>query len=95
MNADRFEAAHAAMPDRERLMLQVQMTDFAMVDLELYLDTHPMDQTALEYYRQFQKLHDHAVDDFTAKYGPLTANYAAVSDHWTWVMGPWPWEREA
>lgn len=95
MDADRFDVNKAAMAEKDRLMLQVQMTDFAMTDLILYLDTHPMDQTALEYYRQFQRLHDRAVDEYTTRYGPLTANYAVVTDHWTWVTEPWPWERGA
>ena len=33
--------------------------------------------------------------EYTAQYGPLRADAVPVSDRWTWIDAPWPWEWEA
>ena len=31
--------------------------------------------------------------EYEEKYGPLTKSMTS-SNHWHWIMGPWPWENE-
>lgn len=78
------------------LLAQVYEIGFAMDDVVLYLDTHPMDQQALEYYQQVRRLRDEAVSQYEASVGPLFFSSVDVGRNgWNWINDPWPWEREA
>ena len=83
------------MNDRQRAAMRVKTAHFPLIEATLFLDTHPNDTAALNYYRRMKANYDKAVADYNAMFGPLTA--VAVSDdakEWTWVKGPWPWEYE-
>lgn len=82
------------MSERSDLLRNVQTAEFALVEAGLFLDTHPDDRNALEYYQTFQKKHEKAVQDYVAAYGPLMAMQHEGS-RWKWVDGPAPWERAA
>lgn len=47
--------------------------DFAVTELNLYLDTHPQDQEALGLYASYIKLAKEGREKYTAKYGLWTA----------------------
>lgn len=83
------------MCERQQLLRQVQMQDFALIDVSLYLDSHPNCQNALAYYQQHKALRDQAVAAYTSKYGPLTHADVCGTNCWSWVNNPWPWELEA
>lgn len=80
---------------RREAMCRVQMYDFALKDTELFLDTHPTNRAALEFYEVTRRRYLEAVEDYEEQFGPLTSKDVDVSNGWTWVRGPWPWEREA
>ena len=40
---------------REEALRRVQEADFVLYDLNLFLDTHPTNQMALDLFRQFQQ----------------------------------------
>ena len=83
------------MTEREKALRRVQIYKFALVEANLFLDTHPDDQQALNYYREHKHLYEKAVEDFTSKFGPL--RMTDVKDNasmWEWIKGPWPWEGE-
>jgi spore coat protein JB len=77
---------------REAMMMQVRQAAFAAFDAHLYLDTHPCDTQALQYFYQMREAARNAREAFEAQYGPLTANAANDTNYWAWVSGPWPWE---
>ena len=66
---------------REKMMQYVRETGFALIEAGLYLDTHPCDEEAMDYYNKYEK---HC--------GPITSNGVNTCDGWTWTEGPWPWE---
>lgn len=80
--------------ERECLMRQLQCQFFALDDIRLYLDTHPCDQTALDYYEKFRKLKDKTLEEYTCKFGPINSYNIDVDNCWPWVQTPWPWERQ-
>lgn len=80
--------------ERDELLQFIYTTSFALDDVILYLDTHPKDQEALDYYKKCSALRDQAVADYTTYFGPLTANHVNVTNQWSWVEYPWPWEME-
>jgi spore coat protein JB len=77
---------------REALMLQVSQTGFAMIDANLYLDTHPCDTNAIAYFNQMKEAHEKAKDAFESQFGPLMASGNMDTAYWSWVRDPWPWE---
>jgi spore coat protein JB len=82
------------MTDREMMLKNVQMKQFAALDAHLFLDTHPDNKNALAYFRKQQTAARQAVMEYEARYGPLTARGQSNNEYWDWVDGPWPWEME-
>jgi spore coat protein JB len=82
--------------EREMLMWKMQAYDFAMEEVGLFLDTHPNDQTALSYFKQYRDLKKQAEVDYVKKFGPVTIdNYDFDLSTWKWIDNPWPWECES
>lgn len=73
---------------------ELQALDFVVLELGLYLDTHPADQEAFGLFRKYETLAKEARARYEANYGPLTQRATANSDNYTWVLGPWPWENQ-
>lgn len=77
------------------LLRRIQMYDFMLYEMILFLDTHPGCSDALELFRKYKALRDKAYAEYAAEFGPIISEQAASGDRWTWTDGPWPWEREA
>lgn len=80
-------------PNREKMLKEVMAADFTLIDLALYLNTHPNDQRALALYRNATQHAKMVTQRFEQMYGPLTHRQAANSDTWRWIESPWPWEK--
>ena len=78
--------------NQEQLRLWIDQVSLALVDTLLFLDTHPYDEDALDYYKHHAAMKKKAVKMYEEQYGPLTARSAPTKDYWDWVMQPWPWE---
>ena len=81
--------------DRARIADHLRMYTFALVEANLYLDTHPDCEEALEYYRKTKELYEKAAKDYRENVGPLFASDVAYNRRWNWVDSPWPWEKES
>ena len=81
-----------AMNKREALLKQISTYQFAALDLQLYLDTHPHCRQAIQYYKKHRDALKEAVSLYEEKYGPMTMYGINSCDNWTWVHDPWPWE---
>lgn len=79
----------------ESPMSQLQALNFAVQELALYLDTHREDAQALELYREYQKMYDHCVAEFTKKRGPMNHSMVSQAEGYDWLDDPWPWEFPA
>ncbi len=69
----------------------INEVSFAVTEITLYLDTHPMDTQAMAYYQYAKKANQEAVAAYEKVYGPLLINQVN-SGSWTWTVNPWPWE---
>ena len=85
-NADRIEAVSYTH------LREVDQAGFAVVDANLYLDTHPCDAAAIDYYNQMANAYRNAAAAFEAQFGPLTASANTDAAYWSWINDPWPWE---
>ncbi len=77
---------------REAMLQQVNQMGFAVVDANLYLDTHPCDTEAISYYTQMLENYRNARAAYESQYGPLQASSNSDAAYWSWVSDPWPWE---
>jgi spore coat protein JB len=80
--------------EREVLLKRVQVCDFALVDAALFLDTHPENQMALDFYKKHLEMRKAAADAYTSKFGPLVHSDYDGGPYWNWVEGPWPWQHQ-
>lgn len=79
--------------DMMKLCEQIRSLEFVKNELELYLDTHPSCQTALDYYRKTLDALNKDTELYQSLYGPLTAAGTVSTTEWTWVNAPWPWYK--
>lgn len=74
-------------------MEQLQAVDFVLVELTLYLDTHPDDFEAINQFNQFAKERKRLKKIIESNYGPLMQYGNSYSGYpWNWNDGPWPWQ---
>ena len=73
---------------------KLKQTSFALYETVLYLDGHPNDKEALDYYNVLVEELEGITEAYEEKFGPLTV-YSNNNSTWAWVSGPWPWESEA
>lgn len=82
-------------PDRDAALRRLQQADFALIDANLYLDTHPCCPNGLEYFRCMRIERDNALREYEINYGPITMDASDACTGWDWIDRPWPWELEA
>lgn len=76
------------------MLQKVQEMEFVALELNLYLDTHPCDEDALNDFICAAELLKTYKQDYEKAYGPLL-NYGFgeyPTGYWAWAEGPWPWE---
>lgn len=79
--------------EKQRLMNAIYQCGFAISDITLFLDTHPKDPDALDYFHHMKHKYNHFVAEYETKFGPLTQTGEQRQNFWQWAMSPWPWER--
>ncbi len=75
---------------REELIHQIKCYNFAVIELGLYLDTHPDDERALCLHNNYAKTLKDLKDKYQKVYGPLSIYFPC--NKWRWLEMPWPWE---
>ena len=79
--------------ERETLLYQVMQYKFALIELNLYLDTHPNDTEMIKLFNQYQDIEKQMCDKYESMYGPLTTDSNNLNENrWEWINSPWPWE---
>lgn len=74
---------------RRELINKIKCYEFAVIELALYLDTHPEDEKALCLHKKYCKELKELKDKYQKVYGPLTINFPC--NKWRWIEEPWPW----
>lgn len=80
------------MTNREMLLQRVQMHDFVAYEAHLFLDTHPTEMAAIEFFKLHLAAAKAARAEYEKLYGPLVVSNAE-GPSWSWVKDPWPWEN--
>ncbi|MGG1660194.1 spore coat protein CotJB [Brevibacillus sp. NRS-1366] len=75
------------------LLEELQAIDFVLVELNLYLDTHPTDVNAIEQFNQLTQKRWSLANEYETLYGPLQNFGRSYSGYpWQWNDVPWPWQ---
>ncbi|MDI6601035.1 spore coat protein CotJB [Calorimonas adulescens] len=77
---------------RINILKSLQEVGFAVIELELYLDTHPDDMNALAAYNNLVTQQQNIMMNYERMYGPLRNNSTQSCYPWQWINDPWPWE---
>lgn len=79
---------------RKAALLELQQLSFSLVDLNLYLDTNPDNQQAINDYNQLFAQYWEAKSSYELQYGPMNNfGHCPATYPWSWINDPWPWER--
>lgn len=80
--------------NRNELMQYISELEFALVDLNLYLDTHPDNAEALEMFTKLAATLKSLKADYAKKYAPITAMDVRNETPFEWVSSEhkWPWQ---
>ena len=72
---------------------ELQAIDFVLVELTLYLDTHPQDFEAIKQFNDFSYHRKKLAKQFESQFGPLLQYGHSYSSYpWNWDDAPWPWQ---
>ena len=59
--------------NKETMLRRLQAADFVLHETVLYLDGHPTNQKALEFFRKAKTAYDELLAEFQQAFGPQTA----------------------
>ncbi|MDC3413080.1 spore coat protein CotJB [Aquibacillus sp. 3ASR75-11] len=75
------------------LLEEIQAVDFVLVELTLYLDTHPQDYETIQQFNQYSQYTKQLKQQYEQLYGPLMEFGMSYSSYpWKWDNAPWPWQ---
>lgn len=82
-----------ANSEKENLMNQIQMYDFAINDLNLYLDLDPKNSNIIKLYNDYLRKSKELTNHYERIYGPISNDSMSINTtEWDWYKSPWPWE---
>lgn len=77
---------------REELLLKISEIQFVAIELNLYINTHPDDEAALQDYLAYAKQLEALTEVYEERYGPLYNFGHSVTETGSWPLSQWPWE---
>lgn len=80
--------------EQRKLVLEISKIDFAITEMNLYLDTHPYDVDAIEQCKRYINRKRQLEREYALKYPALSLDdITGSSKEWNWALQPSPWER--
>lgn len=81
------------MDNRLAMIKRIKSYDFALVEMNLYLDTHPDDHQALCLFKMYNEKREALVCEYERYFGPYIVTVNDVQGNsFDWICDPWPWE---
>ena len=71
---------------------EIRALNFAILDLKLYLDTHPHECEKINIYNCFVEKYKMLLDEYQDKYGPMVCELCTSGYPWEWDENGWPWD---
>lgn len=82
------------MTNRDELLKKISALDFYIIDLHLYLNTHPDDKEAIMMYNDCVIKVKELREEYNRQFGMLLANNSTSKQPWQWIDNPWPWQKD-
>ncbi len=79
------------MSDKQVLLRKIAEYDFAVVELNLYLDTHPNDSEAHRKLEEYETKSKALREKYEQLYGPIVFRNSP-DNRMKWIKNPWPWD---
>ena len=82
--------------EKERMMLEIQQLDFAMKDINLYLDVNPNNTCMIRKFNEYLMRKNRLLQDYETRFGPITLtspNSSLEKTPWAWLETKAPWKR--
>lgn len=79
--------------NRDEMLKKITELDFFIVDLHLYLNTHPDDTEAIDMYNNCVDQVKELREEYNKIYGMLLMNNSKSKSPWQWIDNPWPWQK--
>ncbi|WP_019120536.1 spore coat protein CotJB [Brevibacillus massiliensis] len=80
---------------QHNVLHRLQQVQFALIELQFYLDMNPDDQRAVQQYNCLSDELHHLKHEYEAACGPLMQfGFSNSPNRWVWTSTPWPWEIE-
>ena len=94
---DCFSCPAEMCESKSSLLNKVREVTFAVVELNLFLDTHPNNCEALALFKKLCANKEILLKEYQSKYGPLTACQSSETSPFEWVDDnyAWPWQKGA
>lgn len=86
-----YKNYHPKMPSTngsksDELLLDVVIYDFYLQELNLYLDTHPLDKNALSVFKESRVKYLEILKEYEKNYGPIDLySFYTNNDYWEWL----------
>jgi spore coat protein JB len=74
--------------DKYKMMQQIYSSGLVLMEIVLYLDTHPDDAEAISYYNDMKEHYHESVKMYSEYYGPLNFDHMGNEDYLKWVATP-------
>ena len=81
------------MMSRDEMLKKITELDFYIIDLHLYLNTHPDDAEAIAMYNDCVKHVKELREQYSELFGMLLANNCTSKKPWQWIETPCPWQK--
>lgn len=78
--------------NEEQLSDEIAALRFALIELTLFLDTHPSDGEALALFSEYNDKLLALSEQYVNLFGPLTVQDVTGKNGWTWGLTPMPFE---
>ena len=86
----------APSSEREEALLNLNQIQFAMHELNLYLDVYPNDASIMRQFVAYRNTYNDLLNQYENRYGALNVNSTSLNSvPFGWVDQTWPWERSA
>lgn len=80
-------------PEFYEMLEEIQANDFVVLELNLYLDTHPNDFDAIKQFNEASLKSMEMKIEFEKCFGPLMHFGKSFSNYpFDWINTPWPWQ---
>ncbi len=87
-----YSRTNQRLNQQQEMLLEVQKLQFVVLDMALFLDTHPNDPVALYRHKMYTEQLAKVKSEYEMQFGPMTIFGHEFGDNWRYINSPWPWE---